>query len=167
MTVLTRLRCSLNGATFKRDIDPRLLLLDLVRNLAGLKGTRMGCLTGDCGACSVLLDGQVVKSCLVLALSVEDRTVVTIEGADGLAAIQDAFVAENGFQCGYCTSGMVLTAAELLKGNPHPNESQIRQALIGNLCRCTGYDAIVSAIQCAANQAGNRPSEESFVSDRE
>ena len=156
MTELARLHCRVNGAPFDQEIDPRLLVLDLVRNVAGLKGTRMGCLTGDCGACSVLLDGRVVKSCLVLALSAEDRDVVTIEGAVGLAAIQDAFVAENGFQCGYCTTGMVLTAAELLKANPRPNEEEIRQALIGNLCRCTGYDSIVAAIQRAADLVGGR-----------
>ena len=150
MNDLVRLRCRLNGAELDRGIDPRLLLLDLVRNVADLKGTRMGCLTGDCGACTVLLDGKVVKSCLVLALSVEGRDVATIEGVDGLDAIQDAFIAENGFQCGYCSTGMVLTAAELLRTNPHPSDSEIRHALIGNLCRCTGYESIVAAIQRAA-----------------
>ncbi len=150
MNYLAGLRCRLNGEDLEREIDPRLLLLDLVRNVADLKGTRMGCLTGDCGACTVLLDGKVVKSCLVLALSAEGREVVTIEGADGLSAIQDAFVAENGFQCGYCTTGMVLTAAELLRANPHPSDAEIRHALIGNLCRCTGYDSIVAAIRRAS-----------------
>ena len=150
MNDLVGLHCRLNGEGYERQIDPRLLLLDLVRNVADLKGTRMGCLTGDCGACTVLLDGNVVKSCLVLALSAEGREVVTIEGADGLSAIQDAFVAENGFQCGYCTTGMVLTAAELLRANPHPSDAEIRHALIGNLCRCTGYDSIVAAIRRAS-----------------
>ena len=150
MNDMVGLHCRLNGEDFKRDIDPRLLLLDVVRDVAGLKGARMGCLTGDCGACMVLLDGKAVKSCLVLAQSAEDREVVTIEGADGLSTIQDAFVAENGFQCGYCTTGMVLTAAELLRSNPHPNDDEIRHALIGNLCRCTGYEPIVAAIRRAA-----------------
>ena len=150
MNDMAGLRCRLNGEGYERQIDSRLLLLDLVRNVADLKGTRMGCLTGDCGACTVLLDGKVVKSCLVLALSAEGREVVTIEGADGLSAIQDAFVAENGFQCGYCTTGMVLTAAELLRANPHPSDAEIRHALIGNLCRCTGYDSIVAAIRRAS-----------------
>ena len=149
-----RVRCTLNGGAFDREVDPRLLLLDLVRDLAGLKSTRMGCLTGDCGACSVLLDGQVVKSCLVLAQSAEDREVTTIEGAAGLESIQDAFVAQNGFQCGYCTTGMVLTAAELLRANPHPTEDEIRHALIGNLCRCTGYESIVRSIQQASGTRG-------------
>ena len=150
MSDLVQLRCRLNGAELDRSIDPRLLLLELVRNVADLKGTRMGCLTGDCGACTVLLDGRVVKSCLVLAVSVEGRDVATIEGVGGLDAIQDAFVAENGFQCGYCTTGMVLTAAELLRTNPLPSDAEIRHALIGNLCRCTGYDSIVAAIRRAA-----------------
>ena len=150
MSDLVQLRFRLNGAELDCSIDPRLLLLELVRNVAELKGTRMGCLTGDCGACTVLLDGKVVKSCLVLALSVEGRDVATIEGVDGLDAIQDAFVAENGFQCGYSTTGMVLTAAELLRTNPHPTEAEIRHALMGNLCRCTGYDSIVSSIRRAA-----------------
>ena len=150
MNDLVGLRCRLNGEELEREIDPRLLLPDLVRDVADLKGTRMGCLTGDCGACTVLLDGKVVKSCLVLVLSAEGREVVTIEGADGLSAIQDAFVAENGFQCGYCTAGMVLTAAELLRTNPHPSDAEIRHALIGNLCRCTGYEAIIAAIRRAA-----------------
>ncbi len=150
MNDLVGLRCRLNGEVLEREIDPRLLLLDLVRGVAGLKGTRMGCLTGDCGACTVLLDGQVVKSCLVLALSAEGREVVTIEGADGLSAIQDAFIAENGFQCGYCTTGMVLTAAELLRTNPQPSDAEIRHALIGNLCRCTGYESIIAAVRRAA-----------------
>ena len=150
MNDLVRLRCRLNGAELDRSIDPRLLLLDLVRNVADLKGTRMGCLTGDCGACMVLLDDKVVKSCLVLALSVESRDVATIEGIEGLDAIKSAFIAENGFQCGYCTTGMVLTAAELLRTNQHPSDAEIRHALIGNLCRCTGYESIVAAIRRAA-----------------
>lgn len=150
MSQTTRLRCGINGQAFDREIDPRLLLVELVRDAAGLKGTRIGCLTGDCGACTVLLDGRVGKACIVLALSVEGRDVTTIEGADDLAHIQAAFVAENGFQCGYCTTGMVLTAAELLRGNPHPSDAEIRRAIIGNLCRCTGYDAIVAAVRRAS-----------------
>lgn len=150
MNGLVGLHCRLNGEDLSREIDPRLLLLDLIRDVAELKGTRMGCLTGDCGACTTLLDGKVVKSCLVLALSVEGREVTTIEGADGLTALQDAFVAENGFQCCYCTTGMVLTAAELLRSNPHPSDAEIRHALIGNLCRCTGYDPILAAIRRAS-----------------
>ena len=150
MSPTTRLRCRINGQAFDREIDPRLLLVELVRDQAGLKGTRIGCLTGDCGACTVVLDGRVVKACIVLALSAEGRDVTTIEGAADLTELQDAFVAENGFQCGYCTTGMVLTAAELLKTNPNPTDADIRRALIGNLCRCTGYESIVAAIHHAA-----------------
>lgn len=150
MSETVHLRCRVNGQDLDREVDPRLLLLDAVRNVADLKGTRMGCLTGDCGACTVLLDGKVVKSCLVLALSAEGREVTTIEGSEDLAALQDAFIAENGFQCGYCTTGMVLTAAELLRANPRPSDAEIRHALIGNLCRCTGYDAIVAAVRRAS-----------------
>src|SRR4051794_36944557 len=110
-----RLRCQINGEDFDREVDPRLLLVELVRDVAGLKGTRIGCLTGDCGACTLRLDGKVVKACLLLALSAEGRRVTTIKGAEDLAEIQSAFVAENGFQSGYCTTGIVLTAAELLQ----------------------------------------------------
>ena len=150
MNSLTRLRCRINGRSFDHEIDPRLLLIELVRDQAGLKGTRIGCLTGDCGACTLRLDGRVVKACIVLALSAEGREITTIEGAADLAELQDAFVAENGFQCGYCTTGMVLTAAELLQVNPDPTDADIRRALIGNLCRCTGYESIVAAIHRAA-----------------
>ncbi|WP_018262231.1 (2Fe-2S)-binding protein [Methylobacterium sp. WSM2598] len=145
-----RLRCTINGTEFDQEVDPRLLLVEVVRDVAGLKGTRIGCLTGDCGACTVRADGAIVKSCLVLALSAEDRTITTIEGAEDLAEIQHAFVAENGFQCGFCTTGMVLTAAELLRDNPRPSEAEIRRAISGNLCRCTGYDSIVAAVRRAA-----------------
>ena len=125
MSETMRLRCRINGQDLDREIDPRLLLVELVRDVAGLKGTRIGCLTGDCGACTLWLDGSVVKSCLVLAMSAEGRAVTTIEGAEDLAEIQSAFVAENGFQCGYCTTGMVLTAAELLQRNPRPSDAEM------------------------------------------
>jgi len=115
-----------------------------------LKGTRIGCLTGDCGACTVKLNGNIVKSCLVLALSADGSELVTIEGAGDLTEIQNAFVAENGFQCGYCSTGMVMTADELLRSNPNASEADIRRAISGNLCRCTGYDDIVRAIAHAA-----------------
>jgi aerobic-type carbon monoxide dehydrogenase small subunit (CoxS/CutS family) len=144
------MHCRINGQALNLEVDSRLLLVELVREQAGLKGTRIGCLTGDCGACTLMLDGEVVKSCLVLALSVEGRDVVTIEGAEGLDEIQEAFILENGFQCGYCTTGMVLTARELLYSNPYATAADIRRAISGNLCRCTGYDDIVAAILRAA-----------------
>lgn len=150
MSCTPRLRCTINDVAFDHEIDPRLLLVEMIRDVAGLKGTRIGCLTGDCGACTIRIDGDVVKSCLVLALSAEGRAITTIEGAAGLAEIQRAFVVENGFQCGFCTTGMVLTAAELLRDNPQPSDVEIRRAISGNLCRCTGYDSVVAAVRCAA-----------------
>ncbi|MCR0984863.1 (2Fe-2S)-binding protein [Roseomonas populi] len=155
MSEAVTLRCNVNGSDVDREVDARLLLVEFVRDVLGLKATRVGCHTGDCGACTLLLDGAVVKSCLVLALSAEERAVVTIEGSNNLAEIQAAFVAENGFQCGYCTTGMILTAAELLNKSPHPSDMEIRHALVGNLCRCTGYDAIIAAIHRAAERRGS------------
>jgi len=139
-----------NGRAVERELDVRLLLIEFIRDTLGLKAARIGCLTGDCGACTVRIDDQVTKACLVLALSAEDRKVTTLEGARDLAAIQQAFVAENGFQCGYCTTGMILTVAELLQSNPDPTDAEIRRALIGNLCRCTGYEPIVAAVRRAS-----------------
>ena len=150
MSGAKRIRCMINKEDVDLLADPRLLLIELIRDVVGLKGARIGCLTGDCGSCTALVDGRVVKTCLVLAVSAEGHDITTIEGADDIADIKQAFVAENGFQCGYCTTGMVLTAAELLRGNPSPTDGEIRRALVGNLCRCTGYEAIVSAVRAAA-----------------
>jgi aerobic carbon-monoxide dehydrogenase small subunit len=147
-----RLRMRLNGETVEAAIDPRALLIEAVRD-CGAKGARIGCLTGDCGACSLELDGRLVKSCLVLAASVEGSEVVTIEGSrhDIARELQAAFVACNGFQCGYCTSGMIMVAIDLLRTNLSPTEAEIRHAISGNLCRCTGYQDIVRAIAQAAD----------------
>jgi len=149
----SELNCCLNGQPITRKIDPRLLLVEFIRDVIGLKGTRIGCLTGDCGACTINISGEVIKSCMVLALSAEDADITTIEGRDDITHIQQAFVEANGFQCGFCTTGMVLTAAELLRDNPDPTEAEIRKAISGNLCRCTGYDAIVRSIQLAAEKS--------------
>jgi carbon-monoxide dehydrogenase small subunit len=138
-----------NGELKSVLVDPRLLLVQLVRDHLGLKGTRIGCLTGDCGACTLLLDGQVIKSCLTLAVSAKNHEIVTIEGCS-IEKLQQAFVAENGFQCGYCTTGMLLIAADLLRSNRLPNDDEIRTAISGNLCRCTGYDDIIAAIRTAS-----------------
>lgn len=148
----SELNCRVNGKPISRKIDPRLLLVEFIRDVIGLKGTRIGCLTGDCGACTINIEGETIKSCMVLALSTEGAELTTIEGRDDIGHIQNAFVEANGFQCGFCTTGMVLTAAELLKETPHPTEAEIRKAISGNLCRCTGYDAIVKSIQLAARQ---------------
>lgn len=148
----SELNCCVNGKPVRRTIDTRLLLVEFIRDTVGLKGTRIGCLTGDCGACAVNIGGEAIKSCMVLAMSAEGADVTTIEGRQDIGYIQRAFVEENGFQCGFCTTGMVLTAAELLRDNPDPTEAEIRKAISGNLCRCTGYDAIVRSIQLAAKQ---------------
>lgn len=147
------LNCHINGKAVSQVIDERLLLVEFVRDVVGLKGTRVGCLTGDCGACTVTIAGDVIKSCLVLAMSVEGADITTIEGRDDISHIQQAFVDENGFQCGFCTTGMVLTAAELLRDNLDPSDAEIRKAISGNLCRCTGYDAIVRSVKVAALKA--------------
>ncbi|WP_296185618.1 (2Fe-2S)-binding protein [Pseudomonas sp. UBA1879] len=152
MTTTIPINLTLNGKARALNIDSRLLLVEMLRDNANAQGTRIGCLTGDCGACTVLIDGQVKKSCLVLAASVQGHHVETIEGLAQLQALQAAFVAHNGFQCGYCTSGMMVVAADLLRHQPSPSREQIRKAISGNLCRCTGYEHIVDAIY-AASQA--------------
>lgn len=150
---MPELKCRVNGKPVVREIDSRLLLVEFIREVIGFKGTRIGCLTGDCGACTINIEGEAIKSCMVLALSAEDAEITTIEGRDDISHIQQAFVEANGFQCGFCTTGMVLTAAELLRDNPDPSEAEIRKAISGNLCRCTGYDAIVRSIQLAAEKS--------------
>lgn len=149
---LVTLRLKLNGREREYHCPPGLRLLDLLR-LEELTGTKEGCGEGECGACAVLLDGRLVNSCLIPVVQVEGRWVTTIEGAGEdaeLAALQRAFTHEGGVQCGMCTPGMVLAAGALLKENPHPSEAAIREALAGNLCRCTGYVRIVQAVRQAA-----------------
>lgn len=152
------LAITVNGRQHRVEVDPRSLLVDVVRSLGGT-GARVGCHTGDCGSCTLRLDGRLVKSCLVLAVAVPGGEVTTIEGfADPVVAcLREAFVACKGFQCGYCTSGMILAAAELLRTDPDPTEDGIRHALIGNLCRCTGYDSIVNAVADAARRLRELP----------
>jgi carbon-monoxide dehydrogenase small subunit len=149
--VTQQLCVRLNGKTAEATIDPRALLIEAVREL-GAKGARIGCLTGDCGACSIELDGRLVKSCLVLAVSAAGCEIVTIEGSqDAIArAIQEGFRTCGGFQCGFCTSGMIMVAIDLMRRNPDPTEADIRSAISGNLCRCTGYEDIVKSIDSAA-----------------
>lgn len=144
-------RLLLDGEPRSVQVDSRLLLVELIRDALDAKGTRVGCLTGDCGACTVLIDGEVRKSCLVLAASISENDVRTIEGVDGIENLQKAFIAENGFQCGFCTGGMIIAAADLLTKNPSPSHEEIRRAISGNLCRCTGYESIVNAIYRAAH----------------
>jgi carbon-monoxide dehydrogenase small subunit len=146
----------INGSRRSLEVQPGLLLVDALRESCGLTGTHVGCLTGDCGACTVLVDGETRRSCLILAAAMDGRSVTTIEGLapeGSLTAVQRAFCAEHGFQCGYCTAGMVLVVEELLAREPNPSAAQVREAIAGNLCRCTGYDSIIAAALAAASGA--------------
>jgi aerobic-type carbon monoxide dehydrogenase small subunit (CoxS/CutS family) len=146
---------NVNGRDHLVDVEPEELLVDVLRDRLGLTGAKKGCGTGDCGACTVLLGGRAVSSCLVLALSVGDRPVLTIEGlASGgrLHPLQQSFLAHGAVQCGYCTPGMVMSALELLSDNPAPTEEEVRVGIAGNLCRCTGYQKVVEAILAAADE---------------
>jgi carbon-monoxide dehydrogenase small subunit len=143
-----------NGAERSGDVEPRVLLVDFLRSNLLLTGTHIGCDTTSCGACTVLLDGEPVKSCTLLAVQVDGREIKTVEGiADGntLAPIQVGFHEEHGLQCGFCTPGMMLVASALLERNPNPSDDEIRWAISGNICRCTGYMNIVKAVKYAAN----------------
>jgi carbon-monoxide dehydrogenase small subunit len=142
-----------NGVPYVMEVKSSRTLLELLRNELGLSGTKEGCGTGECGACTVLLDGKPVNSCLMLAIDAEGREVTTVEGLEKegkLHPLQEAFVEEGAVQCGFCTAGMLMAAKGLLEENPHPTEEQIRRGISGNLCRCTGYVRIVKAIQRAA-----------------
>jgi aerobic carbon-monoxide dehydrogenase small subunit len=136
------------------EVDTRMILADMLRDVLRLTGTHIGCGTGSCGACTVMLNGETVKSCSILAADVDGQSVTTIEGlskaANQLHPVQEAFVEHQGLQCGYCTPGMVLSAVQLLRENPEPSEQEIRHGIAGNLCRCTGYQFIVKSIQAAA-----------------
>lgn len=148
-----RLRFELNGVWRELDVDPAARLLDVLRRDLGLTGTKEGCGEGECGACTVLVDDLAVDSCLMLASQVQGRRVLTVEGlaCDGeLDELQRQFIANGAIQCGFCTPGMLLTAKALLIRDPHPCEEDIRVAMAGNLCRCTGYSAIVAAVQAAS-----------------
>jgi carbon-monoxide dehydrogenase small subunit len=151
---VTNVSVTVNGAMREADVEPRTLLVYLLRETLGLTGTNVGCDTSSCGACTVLLDGESVKSCTLLAAQVDGREITTIEGlADGdqLHPLQESFHRNHGLQCGYCTPGMLMAAASYLKENPSPNEDDVRLALEGNLCRCTGYQNIVKSILDAAD----------------
>ena len=155
---------TVNGAPRQVAVEPRLLLVQLLRDTLGLTGTHLGCETSQCGACTVLLDGQAVKSCTVLAVQADGAEVTTIEGLAPrgmLHPVQRAFWEEHGVQCGYCTPGMVLSTVALLAEMPDPDEGQIRHALEGNICRCTGYQPIVNSVRLAATNlaagAGSEP----------
>ena len=151
-----QIQVTVNATPHESDVESRLLLVHYLREMLRLTGTHIGCDTTHCGACTVLLDGRPVKSCTVLAVQADGRDVMTVEGLekDGkLDPIQEGFFQEHGLQCGYCTPGMMMTGHALLKENASPSEAQIRQAISGNLCRCTGYVNIVKAVQHAATAA--------------
>jgi carbon-monoxide dehydrogenase small subunit len=146
-----------NGKLYEIIIEPRMLLVDVLRERMGLTGTKYACGTGDCGACTVLVDGKPILSCLTLAVTVRDKNILTIEGiADGntLHPLQQAFIDNGAVQCGYCIPGMVLSAKALLEENPKPTRNEIQAGLAGNLCRCTGYVKIVDAVQAAVETMG-------------
>ncbi len=147
---------TVNRKPCRVEVDTRTVLADMIRDQLRLTGTHVGCGTGSCGACTVMLNGRTVKSCCIVAADVNGQEIMTIEGlADDphhLHPIQESFVANHGLQCGYCTPGMVLSALQLLNENPHPGEAEIRRGIAGNLCRCTGYQFIVKSIQAAAEQ---------------
>ena len=150
-------RVQVNGTPREAEVDARLLLVHFLRDVLRLTGTHIGCDTTHCGACTVLLDGTPVKSCTVLAVQADGREVMTVEGLeqDGkLHPVQEGFWEKHGLQCGYCTPGMMMTSYALLKQNPSPSEGDIRRAISGNLCRCTGYVNIVKAVQYAADKLG-------------
>ena len=146
---------SVNGRAVQRDVEPRLLLVHFLRDMLGLTGTKIGCDTSQCGSCTVLLDGIAVKSCTCLAVQADGTSVTTVEGLappGELHPVQEAFWEKHGLQCGFCTPGMMVAAHELLRTNAAPNSEQIRHALEGNLCRCTGYQNIVRAVAYAADR---------------
>jgi carbon-monoxide dehydrogenase small subunit len=145
----------INGALERLDVPSNMTLLQMLREKLALTGTKNGCEAGECGACTILLDGEPVNSCMILAVECQGRQIVTIEGVapEGeLSPVQQAFVDRNAVQCGFCTPGMVLSATALLRRIPNPTEAEIKEALVGNLCRCTGYVRIVDAIQDAATK---------------
>ena len=149
----SRITLSVNGTERTLEVEPRTLLVDALRNELSLTGTKVGCDTSQCGACTVLVDGRALKSCTVLAVQVDGRSITTIEGlapAGTLGAVQEAFKQHHGLQCGYCTPGMVLSTVELLGHTPQPDEAAIRHGLAGNICRCTGYTGIVNSVLAAA-----------------
>lgn len=156
MSALLPVRVTVNGLVYERQVEARLLLSDFLRHELGLTGTHVGCEHGVCGACTILFDGQPTRSCLTLAVQVHEHDLTTVEGlapsATELHPLQQAFVDAHGLQCGFCTPGILLTLLPFLQDNPDPSETEIREAISGNLCRCTGYQHIVDAAKLAAKR---------------
>jgi aerobic carbon-monoxide dehydrogenase small subunit len=169
MATKKNVRVTVNGREQEDEVEPRLLLVHFIRDVLGLTGTHVGCDTTNCGACTVLLDGHPVKSCTVFAVQADGHEIRTIEGLaqDGqLHPLQEGFREEHGLQCGFCTPGMILSAYALLEKNPHPSEEQVRWGISGNLCRCTGYQNIVKAVQYAAARMATKSQEQGNNKDQ-
>ena len=158
---MKKITVTLNGVEHTAEVEPRLLLVHLIRENLSATGTHIGCDTSNCGACTILLDGKSIKSCTVLAIQADGKSITTVEGlatAEGLHPLQEGFKENHGLHCGFCTPGMMLRAVELLENNPDPTEEEIRWGISGNLCRCTGYNNIVKAIKYAgAKMRGEEP----------
>ncbi|MGD0650756.1 MAG: (2Fe-2S)-binding protein [Verrucomicrobiia bacterium] len=154
----TTVTVTLNGETRRVEVAPNEILLDVLREKLGVTSPKIGCERGDCGACTVLLDGKTVRSCLILAIEADGHEITTVEGLsrDGLTPLQQSLLEHNSFQCGFCAPGMVLSATELLAKQPSPSEEEAKEAIAGNLCRCTGYQPIVAAIVAAGQKARQR-----------
>ena len=150
----TSIQLKLNGIPRRVDVEPNDVLIDVLRDKLGAKSPKVGCDRGDCGTCTVFLNGRTVRSCLVLAIEADGGEIVTLEGIskDGPTRLQKSFVDRSSFQCGFCAPGMVLAATELLQNNPHPVREEIQEAIAGNLCRCTGYSPIIEAIEAASKK---------------
>lgn len=149
------IRLDVNGEIYEPSVEPYETLLSVIRNKIGLTGTKKGCARGECGACTVLMDGKIINSCLYPAMRAEGKKIITIEGllnGTRLHTLQEAFIKYGAIQCGFCTPGMILSAKALLDENPKPTENEVREAIVGNLCRCTGYAKIVEAILAASSQ---------------
>ena len=151
---------TLNGEERKVAVEPNDLLLDVLRDKLGIKSPKYGCGRGDCGTCTIVFNGTTARSCIMLAVEADGQTIETLEGLgrDGLTTLQEEFIARNSFQCGYCAPGMILAATELLENNAAPSDEEIKEAIAGNLCRCTGYTAIIEAIKAAAEKLSAKAS---------
>ena len=166
---MNKIKVTVNNRVYEKEIDSRTLLVDFIREKLDLTGTHVGCDTTNCGACTILLDGKPVKSCTVLAVQANGKTITTIEGLSHgkeMHPLQKAFIDKNGLQCGYCTAGMIMVAHWLIRKNPDATREEIREAISGNICRCTGYDSIVDSIQQASREMIPEEEEEMVTKQR-